>query len=401
VDGSLEETLRPVAPYVPDTLISRACLAEIGAVARDLPGAVSSFFGFECRLGDPQPSADFLVCTRADNREHEALAGTDFPDAPPGHLLEHPTWSRLRDFAVEWAAPGSALHGRVGNIWLEFDVGREAPGLPVPSIFLGPTRSLAARPTSASGSATGDRPDRWLTEVALPLLRGSRLPPAVERRLIACIDAQPPTAGVFQVGLMLARQSDALRLCIAVDPRAVAEYLDRIGWSGPVRRVTDLVAGLAAVTDRICVDVDVDAAVGPRIGVECYFNGFDPGRGPGWQRLLDYLVEGGLCRPEKRAGLAAYPGSSDAVADPDRWPERLLRASSLLGPRAISVIFRSLHHVKVVYEPGRPLEAKAYLAAGHRWLTPYSATSRSTAIRSNRPAASPPSRPSDRSRRPG
>ena len=30
----------------------------------------------------------------------------------------------------------------------------------------------------------------------------------------------------------------------------------------------------------------------------------------------------------------------------------------------------SLHYVKIVYQPGEPLEAKAYLAGNHHWHTP-------------------------------
>ena len=46
------------------------------------------------------------------------------------------------------------------------------------------------------------------------------------------------------------------------------------------------------------------------------------------------------------------------------------RASHLLGGRSLSTFIRSLHHVKVVYQPGEGLEAKAYLAVNHHWHTP-------------------------------
>jgi hypothetical protein len=38
----------------------------------------------------------------------------------------------------------------------------------------------------------------------------------------------------------------------------------------------------------------------------------------------------------------------------------------------LSAFVRSLHHVKIVYRPGEPLEAKAYLAGNHYWHTPAS-----------------------------
>jgi hypothetical protein len=47
----LDGVLRPVWPYLGDSLISPACIAEIAAVARHLPAGMSAFAGFECRLG--------------------------------------------------------------------------------------------------------------------------------------------------------------------------------------------------------------------------------------------------------------------------------------------------------------------------------------------------------------
>jgi hypothetical protein len=39
-----------------------------------------------------------------------------------------------------------------------------------------------------------------------------------------------------------------------------------------------------------------------------------------------------------------------------------------LADRAQSLFVRRLNHVKLVYEAGRPVEAKAYLSFGHHWL---------------------------------
>ena len=52
----------------------------------------------------------------------------------------------------------------------------------------------------------------------------------------------------------------------------------------------------------------------------------------------------------------------------DIWPRDLRAASALMGGRFQSVFVRWLHHVKVVYRPGQPLEAKAYLAVKHYWF---------------------------------
>jgi hypothetical protein len=43
-------------------------------------------------------------------------------------------------------------------------------------------------------------------------------------------------------------------------------------------------------------------------------------------------------------------------------------ARALLEPDRLSAIARRLNHVKVTFQPGRPVEAKAYLGVGHLWV---------------------------------
>jgi hypothetical protein len=80
----------------------------------------------------------------------------------------------------------------------------------------------------------------------------------------------------------------------------------------------------------------------------------------------------GLCTPEKREALLVYPGYVDETTATVPWPEAPRRASRLLDGRSLSTFVRSLHHVKISYQPGERPEAKAYLAANHHWHTPSS-----------------------------
>jgi hypothetical protein len=359
----LDGVLRPVWPYLGDPLISPACIAEIAAVARQLPAGMSAFAGFECRLGAAEARADFSVCTMAVGGERESLAGAGpagpRPDGAPG---DDP-WARVRRFAAAWASPGSPLHAHVGRVWLEFDVAERSAPLPAPNVFFGPAPPLE-RPTA------GDAGHAWVSTTALPALRGAGLPPAIRRRLGDCLAALPDGAGAFQVGLMLARPTDAVRVCVAgLDPAAIPEYLGRIGWGGPRGELDGVLERFGRQADRIGLAIDVGETVGPRIGLECFLGG--PIRSlPRWRPFLDELVEAGLCRPDKRAALLRYPGYLDDRGGRDLWPEHLLRVSSFLEARVRSVVCRWLHHVKLSYEAGRPLEAKAYLAARHMWVRP-------------------------------
>jgi hypothetical protein len=67
--------------------------------------------------------------------------------------------------------------------------------------------------------------------------------------------------------------------------------------------------------------------------------------------LLDHLVQKGLCSPEKRLAVLAYPGIVDA-------------AGPSLGSRPderFSSIDKEIMLIKLVYQPGKPMRAKAYL----------------------------------------
>lgn len=365
---SLEQTLRPLGPSMPAELISAENLAEVGGIARVLPNTVTSFFGFECRLGETTPRADFLLSVLPEPGG-AILAGTSSLGGLPDGIDRHPIWSRLRAFCGRWTTPGSSLHDRVENIWLEFDVEGAPPPVPAPSVFFGPRGGIGP-PLHDAIVPSDEALYSWLTREGLASLLGRMVPPHVERGIFDCLDALPAGARVFQVGAMLARPSDAVRLCIAnMSPHQIEAYLHGIRWSGSADHLRSLLAFLGAFADFFVLDIDVEETVRPKIGLECYSAGFrQPAQEPRWEGLLDALVERGLCVPAKREALLTWPGFERAETSPDLWPGNLLLASRLLGPRVSSALSRTLHHVKISHEPGRPLEAKAYLGIGVHWL---------------------------------
>jgi hypothetical protein len=366
---SLEQLLRPLAPSMPAELISAESLAEIGAIARVLPNTVTSFFGFECRLGETAPRADFLLSVLPEPGGAILAGRSSLGDLPEG-ICRHPVWSRLRAFCSRWTTPGSPLHDRVENIWLEFDVEGSPLPVPVPSVFFGPRGGIGPPLHDDSVLPSDEAPYRWLTREGLASLLGRMVPSHLERGIFDCLDALPAGARVFQVGAMLARPSDAVRLCIAkVSRDQIGAYLHRVRWPGSADEIRSLLTFLGPFADFFVLDIDVEEGVRPKIGLECYIYGFkQPAQEPRWQDLLDALVEQGLCVPAKRDALLTWPGFERADAAPDLWPGNLLLASRLLGPRVSSALSRTLHHVKISHEPGRPLEAKAYLGIGVHWL---------------------------------
>jgi hypothetical protein len=372
--GSFREYVGPVAAGVSPRLISPSAFSAIDSVARVLPSTLAhNTFGFECRLGEDLPRADFLVlATAACGRD--SLAGHHPTSRLPDHLMADTAWRRVRDLAVAWAEPSSPLYHAVDNVWLEFDVEGPVPEIPVPSVFFG----LLA---NARTDATREQGNRYqaTAETAIRLLSGGEPSPRALEALSRCFRALLPEERVFQVGLMLSRGAGPVRLCIwwPRSPERIVEYLVGVGWPGDEAALRRVLEPLFRSVDRVLLDIDVGETVGAKVGLECYFEGRrQPRREPRWGAFLDSLVRQGLCTAGKREALLAYPGYSGQNAKDVTWPAALRRASQLLGGRSSSTFVRTLHHVKIVYQPGRPLEAKAYLAANHHWHTPGSSSVR-------------------------
>jgi hypothetical protein len=369
--SSFEEYLRPVAATVPPQLISPSAFSDIDGVARVLPATLAyNTFGFECRLAEMAPRADFSVLAGA-SCGRESLAGLHPTSTLPARLMTDPIWRRVADFAVQWADPSSPLYRAVDNVWLEFDVDGAPPVIPIPSVFLAPRPSGQE---GAKGVAYEPDLDGYITtiETVIQLLSGNELAPRKLETLSDCFRALSSVEHVFQVGLMLSRGAEAVRLCINLrSVEGIVEYLAGVGWPCSEADVLGVLEPIASLVDYVCLDIDVGETVHHKIGLECYFDGIkQPRTEPRWGVFLDSLVRDGLCTADKRDALLSYPGYVDENAEGIPWPAALRRASHLLGGRSLSTFIRSLHHVKVVYQPGEGLEAKAYLAVNHHWHTP-------------------------------
>jgi hypothetical protein len=370
--SSFEEYLRPIAASVPPELISPSAFSDIDCVGRALPATLAyNTFGFECRLAEMAPRADFVVLAGA-SCGRDSLAGLHPTSTLPARLMTEPIWRRVADFAVRWADPSSPLYHAVDNVWLEFDVDGAPPVIPIPSVFFSPQPSGQE---GASGVAYEPNLDGYITtiETVIQLLSGNELAPRVLETLSDCFRALPSVEHVFQVGLMLSRGAEAVRLCIKNlrSVEGIVEYLSGVGWPGDEADVLGVLEPIAHLVDYVCLDIDVGESVLRKIGLECYFDGIkQPRTEPRWGVFLDSLVRDGLCTADKRDALLAYPGYVDENTEGIPWPRVLRRASHLLGGRSLSTFIRSLHHVKVVYQPGERLEAKAYLAVIHHWHTP-------------------------------
>ncbi|HET9625856.1 MAG TPA: hypothetical protein VFP84_31060 [Kofleriaceae bacterium] len=356
--GDLAGLLETVVnPHLPTTLISRQYQDWIASSVCALPAFLSSFFGYEVRLADPAPRADFLLCVHK-QPGGAFLASTN--DVLPARYLASDAWRNLRAFASAWMRPGSPLHDVVENMWLELDVEGPFADVPVPFTFF--------KPTGHTLDARGDL--GWVLD-GIHALTGQPVARGTQDCLRHVVRAMPPGGHVFQVAPMPAgRGRDAVRLCIRdVAPDALAPFLARIGWPGDAARLATEIGWLRHAIDGLALNLDVSDGVAPKLGLECYldFNGRVLTR---TKALLDELVERGLCLPGKRADILRYHGWTDQRAHLAGWPVHLFTEAMLLRPDELSVFWRKLHHVKLVVHPDRALEAKAYLLVCHSWVLP-------------------------------
>jgi hypothetical protein len=328
---SLAGYLRAIEGDLPPELITREAARRMIGVAESLPPL--PMIGFEARLGGGDQASHFFAAVRAAQGDREILMPwlrrrkADAKLGPPGS-----PWNRIHAFCAEWLDPSSILHTPITSLWLEYDV--DGAEQPPPNVFFG----------IASDELPLEKTRLVLIERAAFVLAGRPLDAAVRDSIDRVLAAVPEGCHLFQMGMMMARPTGAVRLCVM--PPVVSlipELLAAVGWPGDVGEVTDFLSALPARPQSIGVNLDVGAEVLPRTGLECYLDERrHPRLDPAWEQFLDYLVGRALCTPERKDALLGWPGQGTV---------RFLWTSTII---------RLLNHIKIDFTPGRPTAAKGY-----------------------------------------
>ena len=333
----IEEVLGVAQRFVPEELLDESGWKRLlDRVSGEMPGSavMSNLAGFEFRLGEAEPSADF------------------------GLTLTAP--SPLVDFFVEQgrtapagsgsAAMGAYLSQMSSDAWpasaiLEYDVvGVTSDERPSPGLFM----NVGPYPENAGCPPPGEVVGILADALCLPRDDGER--EAVER---VC-EALPPGGFVHSMGAMPSREQRAVRMSAkGIEAGDVADYLHRIDWAGPVGRLEDTFSSMVTAAPSFFVAVDVTPhGPLPHVGL-----GMAPhGEGEGdyiqwlyaarhdWELLVKHLVGAGWCLPSKGEALLALPGV-----------HRLLCEFGAL------VVFQTIAWVKVAVSD-QGVQAKAYSA---------------------------------------
>ncbi len=358
---TLADSLGLVFEAVPEVLVPSASRGGIHELAAALPSIHCA--GFEVRLAGEHRPVDFAQRIVGFSGEPTRLA--DHIEATAGPQTS-PPWPSLGRFARDWARPATIVSDEVAGAWLEFDAGGTPRPLPAPSLF------ISLRVPAGRGDA-----DRLLRLVGALSQRFAGKPPteALIALIERCVDRCTGKVGITDVGMMLSRPTDGIRLAAAgFAPDDAAAFLSDLEWPGEREA---LAAAVSMVPTRSGLTLSFDLAGEhpaplPRVGVE-YFPGSYLDDIPQWEQFLTTLVERGMCDAPIRDALLAWPGYTTPDAEGGTWPAALIAESMLRPPDEFSVIGRRLSHVKITCGPAGLSEAKAYFGYGPLWLRPEAA----------------------------
>ncbi|HEX2080405.1 MAG TPA: hypothetical protein VHG08_22070 [Longimicrobium sp.] len=347
----LAGTLGLATRHAADALLPRPARERVIWVAGRIPAPLTRAAYLECRLREGPDPVDLIF--RVEREGAEILAGRN-PVISAGHLRGcGPAWEKVAALCGAWLDgrhPGWAL---VRHLWLELDLDAPAapgaPPVPSPSVF------LALEDDATVGMETVALLD-VLCALLEPLAPGG-MDADSRRRVRGVLERRPPGAAVPYAGIMLSRARQAVRIYLSrVDAQAVPGLLDRVGWPEDQARdaagvLAEVAAGETPPLGMLHLDV-LEGALLPRLGLEYTLERRAQVRGELVERaFLDRLVECGLCRPERRDALLAWPGYEVRTLRHELWPSWLIRR---------------VNCVKLVHEPDREAQAKAYLLAFHQ-----------------------------------
>lgn len=338
--ATFSDHLRNLSRSIPPELIAESELEEIMKLSSLFPFDVSADLGFECRLGDERARCDFFMLIQQGTEGADALSGKSRISSLSNALMDIPFWKKLQRLFQIWNDPSRSLISEVEMFWLEFD--REEMGFnPVPNLFFRLREKDCLK-----------NPHRWeamkdiLNEI-YHILFDIPFPPHLAVTLQRCMKLLPPDSAIYQVGFMIPRKTEAIRLILtSMHPDKLTGYLKRIEWSGDYAAVERMFSRYAAGFDYTVCNLHIGEKVLPYLGLELYFRNLaQPKWELRWKENLDLFISDNLVLPAKSLALQSFPGITNSEV---LFPVRYIHG---------------INHLKVVYKAGHPLECKAYFGA--------------------------------------
>ncbi|HLZ61375.1 MAG TPA: hypothetical protein VKR06_30885 [Ktedonosporobacter sp.] len=337
---TLAEYTRPLRPHIPMHIASHEAFERVLALTSYFPAHIANnLFVIETHLHQDDQFVDAFVFFPEGQMPLLPVGASD----PDHSWYAHPAWRKMYRFFSVWCDPTSLIYKKTDQAWLSFDLNQPVPDVPIPGIFY-----CSIHPDCSIHPRTDLLPTVQLLSSIFNTPEESRL---MTDTLMRCLEQMPAPAHLNHVGFGLNRSCGTIRLQIVdFPPQQIPAYLKAIGWRYSTAPLLPTLEQFS-VANIPGLMFDISTHVHPKIGLECMLRGHDTQR---WQGVFGYLVEQGLCQPEKRDFLLPYPGT------------KLCQMGEQM-----SLTRQRLSHVKIGYHPEhiRPFEAKAYLAYYPTWLS--------------------------------
>lgn len=326
-------------------LLDESAFDELLHIGRQFSADISTFWGFECRLGETQKKADLLFEIKKASSAHALLSNTVNSDRD-ALMQRSPIWQQLTAFAAHWHDRSHPFNHHVRNIWLEFDVAAVSATddrdktLAYPCIFWGP---------NPHEEITDDFLQQLISVIDSLAQAGISA-----AQLQSFRSSLPDNAQLFQLGVMTSRQAPIVRVCVNhIAYSDMVPFLKRSNWTGNIGAFSSLIDILKPLVKSIAIDLDIaPAGIGKKIGLECYMD-WGCEDADQWLPLLNHLTVHHLLLPEKREGLLKFPKN------------KTLPLKDQLDDDSTDTVYQlfcqNIHHIKLTFTDGAITEAKAYL----------------------------------------
>jgi len=323
MEGNVKQYLDSIGPSLPSEIISRETKQKIDKMAVLFRDFAASEYILETNLNSAVAEADFSF--RILTAEKDCLM-RGFKNFSFSGLSADETWMKVIDFVNYWPTD-------IPDIWLEMDYGEFAKDVPQPCFFFNATQIKESTEINCD-----------LLNSSLSRLLDSSQLATIWPNLTEVIHQLPPEVGLFQVGAMLARHQDRVRVFTAELTREqTLAYLARINWQGHFSKLEQLFNLVHPHSEgQYIVDFDVmEQGISEKIGINF---GLDKKRN--LPAFLEKLTQHGLCNEVKQQGVLAWSGSEGCF----------------LGPAyGFSALVKDISHFKMSLIPEESAVIKAYL----------------------------------------
>jgi hypothetical protein len=137
--------------------------------------------------------------------------------------------------------------------------------------------------------------------------------------------------------------------------------LTALGWSDNNEQVSTLLKELEAQVTRLVLHINItEDGVDQKIGIECSFSPDRYHLETRWSAFLDYLIKKGVCLPEKKESLINFSGVEQEDSSNDFKLNSYQVSVKIQDDNFSSALVRFISHIKLVYKPNSPIQAKAY-----------------------------------------